>query len=213
MNDPGSTQGKTDADKAAEASADALDLSDMERLVGGHDTALNELMARHGPKLFAFLIRSLQNEEDAADLAQETFVRVYQNRARFDPKQRFTTWIYTIAANLVKDRYRWRSRHPQISLDAESKDSGHDPMRDQLPGSERPPGEMLADEERAETIRRAIARLPEDLRTPLLLAEYDDKSQAEIAAILNCSVKTIETRIYRARQRLRKDLAALLPRE
>src|SRR5947209_17806450 len=102
------------------ASDDPRDRADMQRLAAGHDSALNELMERHGPKLFNYLIRCLQNEEDAADAAQETFVRVYQNRAKFDTNQRFLAWLYAIATNLVKDRYRYRARHPQVSLDAEN---------------------------------------------------------------------------------------------
>jgi len=99
---------------------DERDAQDMTRLVRGHDAALNDLMGRHGEKLYHYLIRSLQDENDAADLAQETFVRVFQNRSKFNPNQKFTTWLYAIASNLVRDRYRWRSRHPQVSLDAEN---------------------------------------------------------------------------------------------
>src|SRR5260370_967835 len=72
-----------------------------------------------GGKLFHYLIRCLQDEDDAADLAQETFVRVYRQRAKFDLGQKFSTWLYAIATNLVKDRYRYRTRHPQVPLDAE----------------------------------------------------------------------------------------------
>src|SRR2546426_4026108 len=109
------------------------DALDMTRLVEGHDAALNDLMERHGPKLFHYLVRCLQNEEDAADLAQETFVRVYQNRTKFRRSAKFTTWLYAIAANLVKTRYRFRSRHPEVSLDAENDRTGHG-LRDSLPG-------------------------------------------------------------------------------
>ena len=88
---------------------DDPDRTAMTRLATGHEAALNDLMERHGEKLFHHLIRCLQNEEDAADLAQETFVRVYQNRAKFDANQKFSTWLYAIATNLVKDRYRYRT--------------------------------------------------------------------------------------------------------
>lgn len=88
------------------ATTDDPDRTDMARLVAGHDAALNDLMERHAEKLFHYLVRSLQSEEDAADLAQETFVRVYQNRARFDASHKFSTWLYVIATNLVKSRYR-----------------------------------------------------------------------------------------------------------
>src|SRR5262245_31082988 len=90
---------------AARQDSEALDRADMARLASGHNAALNELMERHAPRLFNYLLRCLQSEEDAADTAQETFVRVYQNRGKFDPKQRFSTWLYAIATNLVKDRY------------------------------------------------------------------------------------------------------------
>ena len=105
-------------------SPDELDAADMQRLVSGHDASLNELMARHGEKLFHFLIRGLQNEDEAADLAQEAFVRIYQHRAKFDASQKFSTWLYSIATNLIKDRYRWRSRHPQVSFDLENDQTG-----------------------------------------------------------------------------------------
>jgi len=152
----------------------------------------------------------LQNEEDAADLAQETFVRVYQNRKRFKAGSKFSTWLYTIATNLARTRYRFRARHPEVSLDAETARSGG-ALSDVLSEDKPTPSERLQGEERAEAVRQALATLPEDLRTPLLLAEYEEKSQAEIAAILDCSPKAVEMRIYRARQQLRVSLGALLP--
>ena len=188
---------------------DELDVQEMSRLAAGHDAALNELMQRHGEKLFHYLVRSLQNEDDAADLAQETFVKVYQSRTRFDPSQKFSTWLYAIASNLVRDRYRWRSRHPQISLDAESNATG-DSFRDSFPGGGPSPNESVQVEERAEAVRVAVAALPEELRQPLILAEYEERSHAEIGAILGCSAKAVETRIYRARQQLRASLGGLL---
>ena len=189
--------------------ADALDRADMVRLVSGHDVALNELMERHAPKLFNFLIRCLQNEEDAADAAQETFVRVYQNRTKFNPDQRFSTWLYAIATNLVKDRYRYRTRHPQFSLDAESDQTGQT-FRDSIPEHSPTPSDHLQAVERTDAVRRAVAALPEDLCMPLILAEYEERSQAEIAVILGCTAKAVETRIYRARQQLRVTLGKLL---
>jgi RNA polymerase sigma factor (sigma-70 family) len=188
---------------------DELDVQDMSRLTAGHEAALNSLMERHAGKLFNYLVRCLQNEDDAADAAQETFVKVYQHRARFDPEQKFTTWLYAIAANLVKDRYRWRSRHPQVSLDAES-DSTGDSFRESLPGNDPLPHERAQAAERSETIRRAVAALPEELRQPLILSEYEERSHAEIGSILGCSAKAVETRIYRARQQLRVSLGSLL---
>lgn len=189
---------------------DEQDAQDMARLAGGHDAALNDLMDRHAQKLFHYLLRSLQDETEAADLAQETFLRVFQNRAKFDPAQKFSTWLYAIASNLVRDRFRWRSRHPQVSLDAENGQTASG-LKDTLPAREPGPDQAAQTRERAEVVRKAVAALPEELKQPLILAVYQDLPQAEIATILKCSVKAVETRIYRARQQLRAALSALLP--
>jgi RNA polymerase sigma-70 factor, ECF subfamily len=186
------------------------DHRDMARLVAGHDAALNDLMARHGDKLFHYLIRSLQNEDEAADLAQETFTRVYQHRARFNPTQKFSTWLYAIASNLVRDCYRSRVRHPQISLNTKNETSDAE-FGEQLPDEKSIPSESMQLAERAEAVRKAIGELPEELRAPLILAEYEEMSQAEIGEILDCSVKAVETRIYRARKQLREALQSHFP--
>jgi RNA polymerase sigma-70 factor (ECF subfamily) len=181
----------------------------MARLAAGHDAALNDLMARHAPKLFNYLVRSLQNEEDAADLAQDTFVRVFQNRTKFDNLMKFSTWLYAIATNLVRDRYRHRTRHPQVSLDAENEATGES-FRENMPDQKPTPTETLQAAERAKAVRQAVGQLPEELRTPLILSEYEELSHAEIGQILECSGKAVETRLYRARNQLRASLSQLL---
>jgi RNA polymerase sigma factor (sigma-70 family) len=186
---------------------DLLDQADMARLVAGKESPLEDLIQRHGQKLLAFLTRLAQNETDAEDLMYETFVKVYQNRARFDPKHRFTTWLYTIATNLTKDRFKWRSRHPEVPIESDSEHEGG--LLNVLPDGAKVPSENLESRERAEAVRCAVQALPEELRTPLILAEYEALPQAEIAKILNCTVKAVETRIYRARQQLRKQLFGL----
>jgi RNA polymerase sigma-70 factor (ECF subfamily) len=186
---------------------DEQDADDMARLKAGHDAALDALMDRHAGRLCNYLVRQLENESDAADIAQETFVRVYHHRARFDPAQKFSTWLYTIATNLVRDRFRWHKRHPQVSLDAEREGAGA--MLDTLPDGAASPSEQMAAEERAVEVRKGIASLPDDLRTPLILSEYEDLSHAEIGAVLSCSAKAVETRLYRARNYLRKRLAGI----
>jgi RNA polymerase sigma-70 factor, ECF subfamily len=187
---------------------DERDQADMIRLAAGHVASLNDLMERHAGKLFSYLVRCLQNEEDAADAAQETFVRIYQNRAKFDVNQKFSTWFYTIATNLVKDRYRHRTRHPQVSLDAQNEVTGED-FRENLPEHRPTPSESLQAAERAEAVRKAVTQLPEELRVPLILSEYEELSHAEIGEVLKCSAKAVETRIYRARKQLREKLVWL----
>ena len=189
--------------------ADQLDRADMLRLAAGHNAGLNDLMERHAPRLLNYLARTLQDENDAADLTQETFVRVFQKRTKFDSRMKFSTWLYAIATNLVKDRYRHRTRHPQVSLEAQNEATGVD-FRESLPEQQPTPSESLQGVERAEAVRKAVEQLPEELRTPLILSEYEELSHAEIGEILNCTPKAVETRMYRARQQLRTSLAKLL---
>lgn len=188
---------------------DEQDRADMARLVAGKDQALNDLMSRHGQPLFHYLIRVLQNESEAVDLAEESFVRIYQHRARYRPANRFTTWLYTIATNLARDLQRRRLRHPQVSLQAESAEGGPG-LGETLTENRPDPSEQLETDERAEAVRRAVSELPEELRLPLLLSEYEDKSHAEIGDILGCSAKAVEMRLYRARQQLRVSLKKLV---
>ena len=188
---------------------DALDRADMAALCAGREAALDALMGRHAGSLCRFLIRLLQDEEEAVDLAQTAFVRVFENRERFDPAKKFSTWLYAIAANLARDRQRWQGRHPHVSLDAVIGEDGSD-ATEILPHESPGPAELADASERATQVRAAVAALPEDLRVPLVLAEYEGMSQADIGAVLECSAKAVEMRIYRARQQLRLSLARLL---
>jgi RNA polymerase sigma-70 factor (ECF subfamily) len=171
---------------------------------------LNALIERHATKVYNFLLRLLQNQEDAADLAQETFAKVYHNRSRFDPRQKFSTWLYAIASNLARDRFRWRTRHPQFSLDTDLEHSETN-FKENLRHPGISPDEDLQREERAAAVRAAVSALPPELREPLILSVYEGMAHAEIGKILNCSAKAVETRIYRARNRLRQELGDLLP--
>ena len=181
----------------------------MARLAAGHDAALNDLMARHGQRLLAYLLRLVSNEAEADDLAQETFVRIFQNRARFRPSAKFSTWLFAIATNLARDRLRWRARHPHVSFETDDAEPERG-LNQTLPAYDPSPAETLEISERAAAVRRAVSALPEELRLPLVLAEYEEQSHAEIAAVLSCSAKAVEMRLYRARQQLRASLAKWL---
>jgi RNA polymerase sigma-70 factor (ECF subfamily) len=185
--------------------ADALDQADMERLAAGHDVALNDLMERHSTPVFHFLCRMLGNEEDAVDLAQETFVRVYRARESFRSNSKFTTWLYTIAANLARNHFRWRARHPNVSLEASS-GTTEESLGSTLPSNEPVPSDQALAAERAAAVRAAVNRLPDDLRDAIVLCEWEEHSLAEAAAILDTTPKAVESRLYRARKSLRKEL-------
>ncbi len=185
--------------------AAARDRADMARLCAGQDAALNDLMARHATPVFHFLCRLVGNEDDANDLAQETFVRVFKSANSFRTDQKFSTWLFTIAANLARNHFRWRSRHPNLSLDAENPETEQS-LGSTLPSDAPPPNKAVLAEERATAVRLAVKKLPEDLRVAMVLCEWEERSVAEAAAILEATPKAVESRLYRARQLLRGQL-------
>ena len=201
-----------DAPPSPESSArqaDSLDRVDMERLLAGHDAALNDLMARHASPIFQFLCRMVGNEDDANDLAQETFVRVFRSRTTFRTSEKFSTWLYTIAANLARNHFRWRTRHPNVSLEAETGES-EQPLGSTLSANAPAPKEQALASERAAAVRAAVGKLPEELREAIVLCEWEERSLAEAAAILETTPKAVESRRYRARQMLRERLKSWL---
>jgi len=180
------------------------DRADMERLAKGHDAALNDLMQRHAGPVYQFLFRMLSNEEDANDFAQETFARVYRYRDRYGGGK-FTTWLYTIASNLARNEYRRRGRHPNVSLDAEAGPNGKS-IGETLRASAAEPSEEAETAERQRAVRQAVDALPPDLREAVVLCEWEEMTVADAAVVLITSKKAIESRLYRARQRLREQL-------
>lgn len=171
----------------------------MRCLVAGEDLAMNELMDRWKTRLTSFLYRFTGNESVALDLAEETFVRVYQNREKFLPEGNFSSWLFGIAANLGRNHLRWQRRHPSFPL-AEAEEV-------LASGNPRHSSEMR---ELESAVKTAIALLPPKLRETLLLTEYENLSQAEIATIAGCSVKAVERRLSRSRELLRKELTRYL---
>jgi RNA polymerase sigma-70 factor (ECF subfamily) len=185
------------------------DRADMEKLRAGHDAALNDLMERHATSIFQFLSRMTGNEADANDLAQETFVRVFRSRESYRAEQKFSTWLYAIAANLARNHFRWRSRHPGLSLEAESPEAEQS-LATTLPSNAPTPKEAALTNERVHAVREAVNRLPEEMREVMVLCEWEDRSVAEAAIILETTPKAVESRLYRARQILRERLKSWL---
>lgn len=170
----------------------------MAALAAGDDAALRPLMDRWQVPLRAFLFRYLQSEHEAMDLAQETFVRLHRHRARYREGARFSTWMFQIALNLARDRRRWwrLRRHENLDTMAGPADVGPTP------------DEAAVRAERVAEVRAAVAALPEHLRAVVILAEYERLPQVEIAAVEGITVKAVETRLARAREKLRKVLLA-----
>jgi RNA polymerase sigma factor (sigma-70 family) len=176
------------------------DLTLVHALMLGQHQALDALMNRHREGLFRFVLRNVQNEEDALELAMETFVRAYFNIEKFRPTARFATWLYRIALNLCRDHVRsraYRDSRQTVSFDAAGQEAGD-------PGSvmagERGPGQDAERQEELTALRKAISELPEELKEVVILTALEDRSQAEAAELLKISAKAVEMRLYRARK-------------
>ncbi len=183
-----------------------IDVALMQRLRAGDDLALNELMARWQKALTSFVFRYTGNEADTLDLAQETFVHLYESRGRYEPRSKFSTYLFTIAGNICRNFERWQRRHPTISLQGQcaKEDAALERL---LPSESESPSDTADHHDVAGAVREQIQKLPHDLRTVVLLFEYEEMSYQEIGAVLGCSPKAVETRLYRARKSLRESLA------
>ena len=126
-------------------------------------------MTRWQEPLTRFLIRYTSSEPDALDLAQDTFVRVYEARTRYDARGNFSTWLYTTAGNLCRNHARYKTRHPALSLDAEISPDGDATLGEQLPDDGATPAASADEMERAAAVRDAIAALPDEQRTATIL--------------------------------------------
>ena len=173
----------------------------VDRCRTGHDEAFTELMRCHKQPVLNFIYRMLGNAADAEDVAQDVFVRTYQAivKPSFQPgKGKFTTWLFQIAHNAAIDTLRRRQRHPVDSMET----VGQQPVA----SATATPYKELANLELGNQIAAAVAALPSDQKTALILSEYHDLSCAEIAGIMTCTEKSVESRLYRAKQQLRKTL-------
>ncbi len=187
---------------------EASDPELMTRLANGNDLALNELMDRWSDRVAAFLYKMTGQRDAAVDLAQETFVRLYQARGRYRATGNFSTYLFAIATNLARNHARWKSRHPTVSLDAMHAD-GTAVISDP-PDMRQTPDEVARSVEKFRAVHEAFQCLPVDLREAMSLFVYEGLGYAEIAAISQCSPKAVETRIYRARQILKDRLSEFI---
>ena len=188
---------------SAAADSDTSDEALMMRLCSGDDNALAPLMTRWEVPMKRYLARVVQNAHEAEELAQETFVRLYQHRERFREGGRFSPWLYAIAANLARNRLRWWRRRPTVSLEAWTAFGGE--AADESSAGHAASG-VLEQRECAEAVRAAVAALPVELREALVLCEYEGLTQAGAAETLGVTPKAVEMRLFRARAGLRNRL-------
>jgi RNA polymerase sigma-70 factor (ECF subfamily) len=176
----------------------------IERCAAGEELACTELVAEHQRMVVQLAMNLLGDRDEALDLSQEVFLRVFRTIHRFRGQSSLRTWIYRIAVNQARNRHRfWRRRHraDQVSLDAHMAVHG-----DFLSGGDARPDQVLARKELAARLQVALEQLPFDQRTAIVLREIDGLSYEEIAYSLGVAVGTVKSRLTRARQALRTQL-------
>lgn len=170
----------------------------------GDRGAFEELVDLYKDKIYQLGYRMLGQRNEAEDIVQETFLRVYTNLDRYDETQKFSTWIYRIATNLCIDKLR--KRKPNYSLDAEIPDGDGADWYSMLPSSQETPEEDVVLSETQEHIRKAIGMLPAKYKSVVVLRYLHDMSLQEISEVLKLPVTTVKTRVHRGREFLRKKL-------
>lgn len=202
---------------------DGLDGSDETAAAGGEDAALMarvragdrdafaELVDRHKDPLVGYLARLTGSPDRAQDLAQETFLRLYRAAGSYRERGQLTAFLYRIATNLVRSEARrerrWRLLAPRLGVSGRPGPGGG-AFADGTPGAEAAEGpRRLLRRELQRRLAGALAVLPLELRAPLVLYEIEEWSQRDIARALGCREGTVKSRLFRARHRLRRELA------
>jgi RNA polymerase sigma-70 factor (ECF subfamily) len=171
-----------------------------------------ELVQRYRTRLLGFFFRRLGDRQEAEDLTQEVFLRLYRSRKRYQPRARFATWLFHVARNVARNALRSR-RHPPAGLETlaareEGSTGGFLPFR-----SGEPPSRPLERAELAGVVRAAVSGLAERQRSALELHQFQGRTHGEIAAQLGVSPKAAKTLVYRARRHLRASLLAFMEGE
>jgi RNA polymerase sigma-70 factor (ECF subfamily) len=196
-----------DAGALSWSDVDGREAALVERCAAGDESACTELVAAHQRMVFGLALHLLGDRDEALDLSQEVFLRVFRTISSFRGQSAIRTWIYRIVINQARNRQRWwrrRHRADQVSLDEHLQQFG-----DMRSDGEVLPDRLLASKETAARIWQALAKLPFDQRTALILREIDGLRYEEIAYTLDVAVGTVKSRLTRARQALRADLLGL----
>ena len=215
--EPIALRGQIDLKQVAAATPEEvrspLETQFIERLKEGDAGAFEVLIAERSGEVYGLLYRLTENSEEARDLTQETFLRAFQSIGQFRGESDLRTWIYRIAINQARNRWRWwrrRRRDATVSLDSENA-HGNQPLLESLP-SERdksPEQETLA-HERERALRKALQSLSLSYRETVILRDIEGFTYEEIASTLGINVGTVKSRLARGRQELRQRLEGSL---
>jgi len=191
-----------------ETSTAQVDISELvHRAKEGDDEAFGMLVEQYQDKIYGYVSRMLHDPEEAEDVAQEVFIRAYQNLAGFREAASFPTWLYRIATNLAIDAARSRKSRwgETVSLDEPAETDAGEISR-QLPGDRRGTVSQVESSHLQQIVAEAIAQLSAKLRTVIMLYDIEGLSYEEIAQVLGCPVGTVKSRLFNARSQLRDKL-------
>jgi RNA polymerase sigma-70 factor (ECF subfamily) len=170
--------------------------------------AFEELVERYQHRLVAVMNHLVGNPEEAEDLAQEVFLRVYRARKKYRPRSKFSTWLFTIANNLALNSIRARQRKPVVPLNTrDSGPLGARPEEQLVPDPGTGPVGRVQKDELAERIRQALDKLNERQRVAVVLNKFEDMNYAEIAEVMGLTTKAVKSLLSRARTNLRAALS------
>ncbi|MGN6593032.1 MAG: RNA polymerase sigma factor [Terriglobales bacterium] len=180
-----------------------------QQLVGelrvGSVEAFNYLISVYHPPLFRFLSRVCRDREDAADVLQDVFLKVFRSAASFEGKSSLKTWLYQIALHEASNHRRWWRRHKSQETSIEDPDgTGHTTWAERLADGKESPLALALRNERRQRLQQWLARVPEPFHTTLVLREIEGFSYDEIAEIEQVRVGTVKSRLLRGREMLRQ---------
>ncbi|HET9481861.1 MAG TPA: sigma-70 family RNA polymerase sigma factor [Candidatus Polarisedimenticolia bacterium] len=174
----------------------------VEHVLSGSGSDFEILVRRHQGAIYNFLLRMVHDPDEALDLSQEVFLKVFCSLDRFDPRFRFTTWMYRIASNAAIDQIRKRRPGLTLSLDAPMSADASGPR--EVAGSSPTPDEVLQARETKDHLEGALLSLPQEYREVLLLRHQGERRYDEIARITGLPIGTVKNRIFRAREMLKR---------
>jgi RNA polymerase sigma-70 factor (ECF subfamily) len=174
----------------------------------GRNEAFNLLVGRYKDQLMNFVYRYLGNYDEADDVVQETFVRLYRNKDSYKPVAKFSTWLYTIATNLAKTQYRRRKRRVMVSL-TRQRGEDRDSMID-LPDISYAADKVADSSLQQEIIQKALNAIPEKYREIVIFSDIQEMSYEEISEMTGVNIGTVKSRLNRGRTKLQELLKDLM---
>lgn len=183
-----------------------IDFELMERIGSGDHAAFRTLVERHQNAVIGTVSKMLGSPNDAEDISQQVFLRIWRNARRYRPDAKFTTYLFTITRNLVFNETRRRGRKKEVSSE-EREETSHHQIAD---SPDRTPDAELLQAELQQAVDAAIAALPETQRMAVVLRRYEQLSYEEIAEVLQLSVSAVKSLLFRARGTLRESLRGYL---